>query len=437
VTVIVDAVRFKVPRLRFDPAIPSKVHAQSYQGLRLHGPYDSSRVHLTEKSLLFVFPEGLRALSRQLASVLAKGQGNYPGFEKMFRVKLDTQTTYDSLAFDADLTDRAGAAIAYREAIADWNALPRSGDPELAIVLVPHSERWEVEQPYYEAKAAFAQLGIPTQMVTSELVADPRQFGWAVANIALAAFAKLGGIPWTVEAPGDDSDLVIGIGRADIPTDNGPERIFGYALSFIGNGVYRHTWAFQPVADVDAYTAKLEEAVVAALGDETRRDQPPRRLVIHLTRKTGKREIEAVERAMKRANVDLPTAFLRLDTTSLYDLADGAAPTFGPPKGLAVRLAARRMLLQSEEVTQLGAPDGPFLVELDARSTVGADELPGLVEQAFRLSHANWRGFNARSQPVTVGYSELLARLAGYLAKTETWQPQFLRSELQERPWFL
>ncbi len=43
------------------------------------------------------------------------------------------------------------------------------------------------------------------------------------------------------------------------------------------------------------------------------------------------------------------------------------------------------MLLQSEEVTQLGAPDGPFLVELDGRSGVGADELPGLDEQAFRL----------------------------------------------------
>lgn len=434
---IVDAVRFNVPRLRFDPAIPSRVHAQSYQGLRLHGPYDRSRVRLTDKSLLFVFPEELRALSRQLASVLAKGQGTYPGFQQMFRVELDTQTTYDSLAFEADLSNRGTAAAAYRAAIADWNARPRAHDPELAIVLVPHSERWDVEQPYYEAKAAFAQLGIPTQMVTSELVSNPRQFGWAVANIALAVFAKLGGVPWTVEAPGDDSDLVIGIGRADIRTDSGQERIFGYALSFIGNGVYRHTWAFQPVADIETYAAKLEDAVVAALSDETRRDQPPRRLVVHLTRKTGKREIEAVERAMKRAGVELPTAFLRLDPTSLYDLADGSAQTFGPPKGLAVRLGERRMLLQSEEVTSLGAPDGPLLVELDARSAVGADELPSLVEQAFRLSHANWRGFNARSQPVTIGYSELLARLAGYLAETETWQPQFLRSELQERPWFL
>ena len=135
-----DAVRFNVPRLRFDPAIPSRVHAQSYQGLRLHGPYDSSRVRLTEKSLLFVFPKELRALSRQLASVLAKGQGTYPGFQQLFRVELDTQTMYDSLAFEANLSDRAGAAAAYREAIsADWNTRPRAHDPELAIVLVPHT----------------------------------------------------------------------------------------------------------------------------------------------------------------------------------------------------------------------------------------------------------------------------------------------------------
>jgi hypothetical protein len=433
-----DAVRFASPYLRFDPAIPGRRNLQSYQGLRLHGPFDSQRVQLAEKSLLFVFPEELRGLSRQLAAVLARGQGSYPGFQQMFSVELDTQTMYDSLSFDADLSDRAAAAAAYREAIANWHQRPGSHEPKLAIVLVPHSERWEVEQPYYEAKASFAQLGIPTQMVTSELVSNPSQFGWAVANIALAAFAKLGGIPWTVEAEADDSDLVIGIGRADVRTSAGYERIFGYALSFIGNGVYRHTWAFQPTVDEDAYEARLEAIIVSALEDETRRDRPPQRLVVHLTRRTGKREVGAVQRAMTRANVELPTAFMRVDSTSLYDLADGnVQSTFGPPKGLGVRLAERRMLLQSEEVSAAGAPDGPLLIELDDRSAVGSEELPELVEQAFRLSHANWRGFNARSQPVTVAYSELLARLAGYLEEVETWRPEFLPKELQERPWFL
>jgi hypothetical protein len=433
-----DALRLPAPQLRFDPAIPSRVHAEAYRGLRLHGPYDNRRVELVEKSILFVFPEELRSLAQQLGRVLAKGQGSYPGFKQLFHVELDTKTMYDSLAFAADLTDRVAAAGAYRDAIADWNTQPRSRLPQLAIVLVPHSERWDVEQPYYEAKAAFAQLGIPTQMVTSELISNPKQFGWAVANIGLQAFAKLGGVPWTVESPADESDLVIGIGRADVRTDSGQQRIFGYALSFASNGVYRHTWAFHPVADEKTYAAKLEDVVAAALADETKRDEPVRRLVVHLTRRTGRREIESVEAAMARADLRVPAAFLRVDDSSLYDIADGSATqTFGPPKGLVVRLGQRRMLLQSDEVTPVGAPDGPFLIELDERSAVMPEDLPSLVEQAFRLSRANWRGFNARSQPVTVAYSELLARLAGYLDEVQTWQPQFLRPELQERPWFL
>jgi hypothetical protein len=63
--------------------------------------------------------------------------------------------------------------------------------------------------------------------------------------------------------------------------------------------------------------------------------------------------------------------------------------------------------------------------------------LDGLVEQAYRLGHANWRGFNARSQPVTLVYGQLLARLVGYLEEVDTWDPALLRSELQNRPWFL
>jgi hypothetical protein len=78
-----------------------------------------------------------------------------------------------------------------------------------------------------------------------------------------------------------------------------------------------------------------------------------------------------------------------------------------------------------------------LLIELDKRSDVEAGSLDGLVDQAFRLAHANWRGFNARAQPVTLAYGELLASLVGYLEEVDTWDPSLLRSELRDRPWFL
>jgi len=433
---VLDARMLRAPRLSFDPAIPSRTNVQAYHGLRQYGPFDSSRVDLPDHSILFVFPESLRLLARKLVMALRDGYRTFPGFGQMFRVPF-TNNHVESLVIQGNFSSPSAAAASYREEIARWNSASYLNDPKLALVLVPHSERWETDRPYYEAKASFARLGIPTQMVTAELLQNDREFAWSVANIALAVFAKLGGVPWVVDSPADDHDLIIGIGRADIRKDNDSRRIFGYALSFTSNGVYRQTWSFTPAADEETYLERLEEAVTSALTSTRDADEPFRRLVVHLGKKTGRREATAAKNAMTKAGVTLPLALMRLDDSSLYDIADGRADTLAPPKGIAVRLSGRQMLLQSEGVSATGAPSGPLLIELDERSDVGPKDLDELVSQTFRLAHANWRAFNARSQPVTLVYGELLARLVGYLEEVATWDPTLLRNDLRDRPWFL
>ncbi|HWC36439.1 MAG TPA: Piwi domain-containing protein [Mycobacteriales bacterium] len=433
---IFDGYILPPPTLRFDSAIPSRVSDQPFKGIRLHGPFDASRVTLRKGSILFVFPENERELSRRLGVALRDGYKGFPGFGDMFRVAFSNEHIV-TLPIELDRASPVSAAAAYREAIRAWNAEPRETDPDLALVLVPHSERWETDRPYYEAKAAFAQLGIPTQMVTAELMQNEREFGWSVANIALATFAKLGGVPWTVDAPANEKDLILGVGRADIRRDGDTKRIFGYALSFNSNGSYRHTWSFTPAADEDSYSSRLEDAVVAALETDMPVDDPPERLVVHLGRRTGQREIFAVSQAMVRAGKTLPVLIVRLDDSSLYDVADAGTDHFAPSKGLAVQIAASRMLLQTEAASALGVPDGPLLIELDRRSAGSSELIHSVTAQAFRLAHANWRGFNARSSPVTLAYGELLAKLVGYLEEVDTWDPSLLRSELRDRPWFL
>jgi hypothetical protein len=390
---------------------------------------------LGDGALLFVFPETMQAQARRLAEAWLNGVGSFPGFEAMFRVPVATGQALKSLPVSADLRNLADAAVAYRDAIAAWSAQPRESDPLLALVLVPHSERWQTDRPYYEAKAAFANLGIPSQMVTTELIADAGRFQWAVADIALASFAKLGGIPWTVEAPAGDDDLIVGVGRRDVGPEGERRRIFGYAVTFVSNGIYRQTWSFTPAADEATYLQRLRDAVQAALAADL--DLQPRRLVIHLSSRTGRREIEAVQAAMANAGVTLPTAFLRLDDTILWDAADTDDDTWAAPKGLVVRLGPRKALLHAEELTATGPPDGPLLVELDERSTVEDSAFDDLVAQVFRLAHANWRGFNARSKPATLVYGEELAGLVGHLADVDSWNPDLLRSDLRNRPWFL
>lgn len=421
-------------RLRFSPDIPSRTGTHAFTGLRQHGPYDSSELNLRDGSLLFVFPSSEQALARRLANALLKGVGSYPGFAHLFKVSVPSGNALKSLKVDTNVTNLRSAGKGYRDAIAEWSAASDHQEPDVAIVLVPRTERFEVHTPYYEAKAAFAQLAIPTQMVSAELLRDETQFQWSVANIALAIFAKLGGIPWAVEAP-EDNDLIVGIGRADVGRNGGRERHFGYAVTFVSNGIYRQTWSFTPTSDDALYEQRLQEAIEGALRADL--DQSPPRLIIHLAKQAGKREIEAAQRAMTAAGMEVPVAFLRLDDSSLHDIADTDTATFAPPKGLVAKLGARRALLQTEELGALGPPNGPLLVAMDHRSTVPEADFDRLIAQAFRLAHANWRGFNAQSKPATLVYGEQLASLVGHLQDVETWNPDLLRSELRTRPWFL
>jgi len=229
-----------------------------------------------------------------------------------------------------------------------------------------------------------------------------------------------------------------GVGRANVQVPGGARRrIFGYAVAFVANGAYLATHSFPPAADEDEYEEKLKDAIVAALSETRDWDQPPERIVIHLPKRTGRRELAAAEAALAEAGQNLPYALVRIDDSSLYELLDGSSATYAAPKGLTLRLSDRRALVQVEGQTDFGPARRPLLVELDGKSTVGSDQFGSLVLQVYRLGHANWRGFNARSKPVTLFYGERLAELVGYLAQRGVWDPGTMPPELRDRPWFL
>jgi hypothetical protein len=423
------------PRLRFGEGIPSRASEQAYGGLRRFGAFSLHDFRPEGAHFLLVYPKEFEHYAQLLREKLFDGLGNYPGFKRLFGLPAEFCSEITEYVIE-DGTGGADTADLYRRRLSEW-AQSSEQEPDLAIVIHPHSDRWETETPYYVAKAFFGGRGIPTQMVTSDLLIDERKLGWSLANIALASFAKLGGWPWVVDARDGGSDLVVGIGRADIKDGEGRRRIFGYAVGFVSNGAYLDISSFPPVADESDYQERLTDAIAETL-KTIQSDQPPTRVVIHLAKRTGWMEINASEAALKIAGYStVPIAFLRVDDSSLYEFMDGGQATYAAPKGLAVRLSERRALVQTEGATNHGSARRPLLLELDQRSTVDPDDLGLLTLQVFRLAHANWRGFNARSKPVTLLYGERLAELAGYLSQAGEWDPATLKPELRRRPWFL
>ena len=140
---------------------------------------------------------------------------------------------------------------------------------------------------------------------------------------------------------------------------------------------------------------------------------------------------------MKAVGFDVPVAFLRLDDSTLHDLADTDEDTFAPPKGLVAGSARGARCCKPRRSARSARPTGRCWSRWTAAALSNPRRSTIWSAQVFRLAHANWRGFNAQSKPATLVYGEQLASLVGHLQDVEAWNPDLLRSELQHRPWFL
>jgi hypothetical protein len=59
------------------------------------------------------------------------------------------------------------------------------------------------------------------------------------------------------------------------------------------------------------------------------------------------------------------------------------------------------------------------------------------VEQVYRFSYVNWRGFNAKTIPITINYSYLIARLVSNLEDVNNWNTIITNGKLMDKAWFL
>jgi len=61
-----------------------------------------------------------------------------------------------------------------------------------------------------------------------------------------------------------------------------------------------------------------------------------------------------------------------------------------------------------------------------------------LLRQINDLSQVNWRGFNARSKPISIYYGSLIAQLLSHIpASRMKTLPPAAKTLLQERMWFI
>jgi hypothetical protein len=431
-------------------------------GIKRYGPFQYTQNPINDPTIVVLCEKQSRGRMDEFLKLLRDGINDDTG---RFQGGLVGKFRLTSLRFQyAEIV--SGTADAYRTAADDsLSSLPRR--PALALIQVrdAHRKRAASDNPYFVAKSRFMRAGVPVQAVRLETV-DNTGSGrpYILNNLALASYAKVGGIPWVISTPGVPThELVIGIGCASVGNSRLGERttFVGITTLFQGDGRYL-VWGITREATFDNYPEALLESLrisIRFVKEQNRWESgDPVRLVFHVYKPLKRVEIEAAKGLVSELLSDNPVEFAFLDLShrhpyqvfdpsqsgrrywSIEDREHRIKGTYAPSRGTALLLGPRVALLQLVGPAEVktwdqGLPK-PLLVELHQDSDFV--DLTYLVRQVFHFSFMSWRSFFPSDEPVTISYSRWISALLGNLRAVPDWDSAAL-NEMRDRRamWFL
>jgi hypothetical protein len=452
--------RASTPVYVFDPA-GTRTSPYNSKGIQDHGPY-SAQTFTPNRPRICIICQ--RRLKGQVEQFLHKFINGLPAVEStsLFSRGFVGEYCLDGHESDFFLTD-GESADSYHRAAQSALAFASEKDFKWDLALVQSYERTHdlpgPQNPYLVTKAAFLAHSIPTQQFEIETAQySDYQLRYSLSNMALATYAKLNGVPWLLKAsPTIAHELVIGLGSAQIGHGRlgNRQRLVGITTVFTGDGNY---WLsnLSEAVPYDDYP----EAVLASLRksiEHARRalNWQPRehiRLVFHAFKPLKDAEADAVAALAKEfGDYDIETSFLHVVEDHPYLLFDEAQPglnvpgstakkgCFAPVRGTFLPISRRETLVALTGAKELKKPtDGmprPFVLRLHPSSTF--EDLTYLTRQLFAFSSHSWRSFLPAPRPVTILYSDLMARLLARLEDVPRWNPDCMLGRIGRTRWFL
>lgn len=332
----------------------------------------------------------------------------------------------------------------------------------LALIQIDEAfhELYGDDNPYLTSKASFLAEQIPTQdfEIESIDVAD-RNLCYVLNNMALAIYAKLGGIPWLIKAnPTITHELVFGLGSTIVSKGRlgQREQVVGITTVFSGDGNYMLSNLSKavPISEYkDALLESLRDTIAKVKRAINWQPDNHIRLVFHAFKPLKDSEADAVKKLMEElGEYDVDYAFVHIvkdhpfilfdeaeDGVWDYDTRTSGKGKFAPHRSLFFRISRSEVLLSLTGANEVKRPhDGipaPVLLRLHRESTF--DDTTYLTRQVFTFSCHSWRGFFPSPMPVTILYSELIAKMLGQLGTVSNWNPNAMLGRIGETRWFL
>ena len=427
-----------------------------------YGPFDTESFPRKRLTIAVVFPErfkgNVEVFMRQFKDgVPSRGKRRIPytqGFIRKYRL---TGCEFDFFPVSSANENSKG----FKEAC--LTALSSQKNYDLAVIVIREDfhQLYEEQNPYLVAKSTFMSHGIPVQAVEIETIDDERGRPWTLNNIALAVYAKLGGIPWVLSSTsGMAHELIFGIGSSRIQTDRlgESERFVGITTVFNGDGnylLYNLTKEVRYEEYQDALLASLKSCMEEVKARYAWQPNDKVRLIFHQSFKKFKNiEAQTVKAFVNSiTDFDVEYAFVHVSEYHPWKVFDKLSKgvdywensrkfikgEFVPQRGFCIPLGPYAVLLTLTGPRQLKTPlqgcPAPLLMSVHNESTFSSQEY--LVNQIYNLTFMSWKGFHPSTLPVTIAYSNWIADFLGKLQAISGWNPDTLVTKLRESRWFL
>jgi argonaute-like protein implicated in RNA metabolism and viral defense len=351
---------------------------------------------------------------------------NFVGFDRLFHTKLTISSEPVVLAdFSRGEMERALQRVQQAE-----------GRPPIPVLVMPKDE-----EAYLIHKAVFTHAGVPTQVCSIETINDEYDLKWSVANIALQLFCKAGGTPWKVK-PVDDKSLIIGISQSHKLTDlDGKrhiEKYFAFSILTDSSGIFRSLEVMGQSDNQAEYLGQLKENLDRLLRAQASTFQ---KVVLHTSFRLKRIEMDVIEDVAKAAaaqETNCLFAVVKVNQRNRFFAINRSVNSLVPYEASYLHLGPKEYLLWFEGVF----PDNPNVKKAFPGPThlefLRINEQPviadgQILQDLVNLSGANWRGFNAKSAPVSIFYCHLVADFVGSFQEKNLPLPKV--TDL--RPWFL
>jgi hypothetical protein len=443
---------YEKPRLVFDVG-QIKTDTWNQRGLDTYGPYGFERFAPKRLNVALICQASRQGhvehVIRQLTDGIPNSKWASTGFIRRYRLEPTQIRTF--LA-------KGSTAEHYREAAVEAIEESTTKHKKWDLVFVQTEEGFLKlrgnDNPYLRTKALMLAHQVPIQAFEWESIKPGVQLDATINNIGLAAYAKVFGIPWLLPTHQTVShELVIGIGSFEASESRlgARKKYIGVTTVFSADGRYMLE-SRTPATSSENYLPMLLKALERVVEEVRKRlawtTDDSVRFIFHVFKDFNQCEIKAVNSLMR--NLGLPHAqfaFLHLVESHPFMLFDPtqqgvdayAKGVAAAPRGLRVDLSDNEVLLCLKGPNELrqwsdGLPK-PLLLRLHRDSSF--KDITYLARQVFDFTCLSWRTFLPSPLPISILYSDLVARNLLQLSDVSGWSPDTILGPVGRSRWFL